>query len=383
MHPDQLARLVGFLESHPETAMVYADYVAIDDRGEPLADPTFRPDDRRPPTSPEIHLPRNPRQINVVRDNFIGPCFLYRNIVGRTIGDYDPSLGIEDYDYWMRVNHAFRIEHLGTDETLYQYRVHDRSLSGRAVELKIAERALQLMEYERSRQAFYRRRWSFILDEAMKTQLAGWVPTAAQVVAFGTGPRPETPVVPAAAKVLYLVDSASLEPLAAAERSPSSRVAAWFESINDAYERYDTAARCGAVGITDQWEVAERLDLLGVEAFVVGSRPSVLDLARIHANNRAFYAQTRSVSLRIRSLPQPVRPTEPSSVLIQVDDFDCGGMENMILLLAEGLRGRGMDISLLVLGRLGPAVEQARKAGLDVLTLPESHRDDAYQVAVA
>ncbi len=149
MHPDQLARLVGFLESHPEMAMVYADYVAIDDRGAPLADPTFRPDDRRPLTSPEIHLPRNPRQINVVRDNFIGPCFLYRNIVGRTIGDYDPGLGIEDYDYWMRVNHAFRIEHLGTDETLYQYRVHDRSLSGRAVELKIAERAGALMRTER------------------------------------------------------------------------------------------------------------------------------------------------------------------------------------------------------------------------------------------
>ena len=140
MHPEQLDRLVGYLSSHPETAMVYADYVAIDDRGEPLVNPSFRPHNRRPATSPEIHLSRNPREINVVEDNFIGPCFLYRSIVGRVICDYDPGVGIEDYDYWMRVNHAFRIEHLGTDETLYRYRVHERSLSGRAVELKIAER---------------------------------------------------------------------------------------------------------------------------------------------------------------------------------------------------------------------------------------------------
>jgi glycosyltransferase involved in cell wall biosynthesis len=376
MDPEQLFRQVEFLRTHPAKSMVYADYRAIDDRGKPLRDLSFRPQDRRPPESPEIHLPRDPRLINLEQDNFIGPCFLYRAVVGRTIGEYDPNLGLEDYDYWMRVNHAFDIAHLGTEEVLYSYRVHDRSLSGRAVDLKIAERALQLMEYERSRQEFYRRRWALILDEAMKTQLAGWVPASARVVAFGTGPRPEPP----AGKVLYLVDSASLEPVAAVERSPWSRVAAWFESVQDVYERYDTAARCDAVGITDQWEVAERLDLLGVDTFVVGSRPSVLDLARIHANNRAFYEQTRPESLRLRSLPQPVRRSEPSSVLIQVDDFDRGGMENMILLLAEGLRGRGMDMSLLVLGRLGPAAEHARNAGLRVLTLPESRRDDAYRV---
>lgn len=139
MHPDQLSRQVEFLRSHPESSLVYADYLAIDDRGEPLEDPSFRPQDRREPTSPEIHLPRNPWLINLEQDNFIGACFLYRAVVGRVIGEYDPNLGLEDYDYWMRVNHAFVMAHLGTDEMLYRYRVHDRSLSGRAAELKIAE----------------------------------------------------------------------------------------------------------------------------------------------------------------------------------------------------------------------------------------------------
>jgi glycosyltransferase involved in cell wall biosynthesis len=379
MHPEQLARLVDFLRDHREASMVYADYRAIDDRGEPLEDPSFRPQDRRHPRSPEIHLPRDPRLINIEQDNFIGPCFLYRAVVGRTIGEYAHNLGLEDYDYWMRVNHAFVIAHLGTDEVLYSYRVHDRSLSGRAAELKIAERAIMLMDHERRRQEFYRQPWTFIMDGAMRAQLAACLPASAHGLDFETARPCEAPEQRRTEKLLYLIDSANLENLAAESIPPSSRVAAWFESIEDAYARWSEAARCGAIAITDQWEVAERLDLLGIDAFVVGSRPSVPDLARIHANNRAFLDQTSPASSRSRSLPRPVRPAGSGHVLIQVDHFDRGGMENMIILLAGGLKRRGMDVTLVVLGRPGPAVEQARRAGIGVLTLPEERRDDAYR----
>ena len=379
MDPGQLSRQVEFLRNHPGVSMVYADYRAIDDRGGPLEDPSFRPQDRRNPHSPEIHLPRDPRLINVEQDNFIGPCFLYRAVVGRVVGEYDPNLGLEDYDYWMRVNHAFVIAHLGTGDTLYSYRVHDRSLSGRAAELKIAERALALMEYERKRQEFYAQPWTLIMDAAMRAQLAGCLASSTRVDDFETALLQPAQDDRVPEKVLYLIDSANLDSPAIRGRHPTSRVAAWFESIDDAYERGSEAARVGAVSITDQWEVAERLDLLGVEAFVVGSRASVLELARIHANNRSFYTKTRPESLRIRRLPRPVPSREPGHVLMQVDHFDRGGMENMIILLADGLRRRGLDVSLLVLGRPGPAAEQARRIGIRVLTLPEDRRDDAYR----
>ncbi len=42
MEPAQLERLVGFLQRRPDVAMVYANYEAIDDRGQPLHDPTWR-----------------------------------------------------------------------------------------------------------------------------------------------------------------------------------------------------------------------------------------------------------------------------------------------------------------------------------------------------
>jgi glycosyltransferase involved in cell wall biosynthesis len=379
MHPEQLTRLAAFLDAHPETAMVYADYVAIDDRGEPLADPSFRPHNRRQATSPEIHLSRDAREINVVRDNFIGPCFLYRSIVGRLIGDYDPGLGIEDYDYWMRVNHVFRIEHLGTDETLYRYRVHDRSLSGRAAELKIAERAAALMRTERARNRYYRQPWTVFVDSATESRLAGRARSPHRWLDFGTEAAPTAGGDVDRRKVLYLVESTSLERLAAAERPEHSVVAAWFDGIDEVYERRIAAARLDAVGFAGRREIAERLDLLGRKNLVVDSPGSLFDLAIHHANNRSFFERPRPEGQRHRTTPEPLVAQGARHVLIQVDDFQQGGLENVVIGLARGLAGRGLRVSMLVLGVCGPAVDQARRAGLPVATIAVDRRESAYR----
>lgn len=376
MHPDQLSRLVAFLKDHPEAAMVYADYVAIDDQGKPLADPTFRPEDRSPADSPEIHLPRNPRQINVVCDNFIGPCFLYRNIVGRLIGDYDPGLGIEDYDYWMRVNHAFRIEHLGTDETLYRYRVHDRSLSGRAAELRIAERVAALMRVERSRQRAQREPWTVRADAATTRRLAD-VPLGPHRWLDVDGD--DSPV-NEETKTLYLVEGARLDAMARADRPDHSVVAAWFDTVDEAYDARVSATDCRAVGVSGRREVAARLDLLGIGNLVVDRPASFYELAIQYADNRRFFEQMHPEPLRRRMLPTPVAQAAGARhVAFQVDDFTQGGLENVVLDLARGLKARGLRISLLVLGKAGPAVDRARTQGLEVVTLPTTRREASYR----
>ncbi len=380
MHPDQLSRLVAFLKDHPEAAMVYADYVAIDDRGEPLADPTFRPEDRSPSDSPEIHLPRNPRQINVVCDNFIGPCFLYRNIVGRLIGDYDPGLGIEDYDYWMRVNHAFRIEHLGTDETLYRYRVHDRSLSGRAAELRIAERVAALMRVERSRHRAQREPWTILADAATTRRLADVPPGSHRWIELdSTGSVDHSPTHDDA-RMLSLVEAARLNAMAGADRRKASIVAAWFDSIDAAYEARTGAASCRAVGFSGRRDVAARLDLLAIGNLVVDRPASFVELAIQYADNRRFFEQMHPEPVRRRKLPTPfAQEAGARHVALQVDDFTQGGLENVVLNLASGLKARGLRVSLLVLGRSGPAVDQARAQGLEVATLPTTRREASYR----
>ncbi len=356
MHPLQLERLVGCLQSRPEVGMVYADYRAIDASGEPLTDPTFRPDNRRTPSAPEIHLPRNPRAINAIPDNFIGPCFLYRGAVGRLVGEYDPGLGIEDYDYWMRINRASRIEHLGTDEVLYDYRVHPQSLSGRAAELRIAERANELLRTERARDRDHREPWSIRVDTAIHHRLAGldqsphrWLPLDAPF--------------DSSAKTLYLIDNSSLDII---NPQDPSIVVAWFDRLEEAYERRVAAAQSGAFALTSHRDLAERLDLLGIPNLVVDTPSMFLDRALRYADNRRSFERLRPPADRGRILPIPISYESNYHIVIQVDDFDRGGLENVVLCLAEGLRRRGRRVSMLVLGRPGPSVDRARAAGIPV-----------------
>ena len=180
-------------------------------------------------------------------------------------------------------------------------------------------------------------------------------------------------------KILYLITSASLDLVAESGPPASTIVGVWIDSIDEVYEHRVEAGHLGVVAFTDRTEVALRLELLGIATMVVDSPASLLGFALRYANNRAFYEQTRPESLRSRSLPQPFVSSPGKHVLIQVDDFVQGGLENVVLSLARGLKTRGMRVSLLVLRKLGPAAEEARETGLPVWTIPEQGREQAYE----
>jgi O-antigen biosynthesis protein len=375
MHPEQLARQVAFLRANPDTAMVYADYLAIDDRGAPLRDPSFRAPNRRTPDAPEIHLPRTTEILNTVNDNFIGPCFMYRGWVGRLLGEYDPEfLGVEDWDYWMRINDLFRIAHLGSDETLYQYRVHDNSISGRAVELRIAERALRLLEHERDRAAALGAPWTVRTDAALRARM-------------GDAPADGTPLLPWPGgdagddeKTLYLVDAGSLPGLSTRQ---GAAVAAWFDGPDAAYAHHVEAARLGCLGFARDAGTAARLEMLGIEAIVAALDGTLPVLALEHARHRRFQESVRRPGAA-RALPAPFRAADkPLHVLIQVDDFLYGGLENAALGVASGLDPARFRVTLLVLGRQGSAVERARALGVRVVTLPEPYHEGHYRRLLA
>jgi glycosyltransferase involved in cell wall biosynthesis len=164
MDKRQLEAQVEFLMNNPKVQMVYSNYDIIDDQGNPLLNSDYCSGYQKPFGSNHIHLPRNLSELNVVRNNYIGPCFMYRAWVGRLLGDYDPSMfTFEDYDYWMIINDLFRIEHLGKEDILYFNRVHGNSLTGRKEELRIVENTDKLMEFERMRREFYRKKFNIYL----------------------------------------------------------------------------------------------------------------------------------------------------------------------------------------------------------------------------
>lgn len=152
MLPTQLERLVAELAAHPEAGLVYSDYWAIDDNGQPLVDAHWRAHNRDPEIADLIRLPDQVTIENFHHsaDNFIGASFLYRRSVADIVGPYlDDAFGGEDYDFWLRMHLVTQFRHIA--EPLYKYRVHADTLTRRAEELGLLANIRELLEADRWR----------------------------------------------------------------------------------------------------------------------------------------------------------------------------------------------------------------------------------------
>jgi glycosyltransferase involved in cell wall biosynthesis len=171
MLPNQIEKLVEYLNKNPDKGMVYSDYQAIDDKGKPLNDPNFRPhnQDRKDPSI--IRLPDEVTELNFhdSGDNFIGASFMYRKEVAYVIGKYDTeTFGGEDYDYWLRIHNLFSIGHI--KDVLYRYRVHENTLNAKAKELRLFENIRKLLEKDKKRREFLKTTLEIVESESEKIE---------------------------------------------------------------------------------------------------------------------------------------------------------------------------------------------------------------------
>lgn len=150
MHPDFLARMVDFLTQHSSIALCYANMRLIDESGAPIHNNKWFP---KPNESEVVAFPPAELFMNAHGENLIGAAFMYRRIVKELIGGYDPNLyTVEDFDYWLRINDFFDLCHVDFDDAIYDYRIHNESLTSRAKELHINEVKNALMLLEKRRQ---------------------------------------------------------------------------------------------------------------------------------------------------------------------------------------------------------------------------------------
>ncbi|MHC4524518.1 MAG: glycosyltransferase [Planctomycetota bacterium] len=333
MGEKQLERFVEFLEANLGSDMVYSDYYAIDDNGDMLIAPEFRPHNRNASDTPEIHLPRDPSPINGYSDNFIGPSFMYRRSAMNIIGDYDPKLGVEDYDYWMRINALLKIEHLGTDELLYYYRVHDNSLNARAKELKIFDAVTELMNYEKQRSEFYGKQVDIVTSSefaSLHSNRFGDVNSIDLSVYDTTGLKSEKRILLLNAEDIYKAGSLA---------GQFDCICAWFteKDRNDIYKhQYTINSRVDACFCEDISTSFERLNII---------HPTVIDCERkvllnkviAFANNRLFYDKTHSREQCETAAPEVFKVSNRKRVLLQIDEYSHGGMEQVLIDLAATL----------------------------------------------
>ena len=365
MAPAMLQRLTAKLQAAPTLAMTYADYRVVDERGRVLQDPTWRRMNRPRPASGEVRLPRSAEALNVIQDNFIGPCFLYRGWVGRLLGEYAPQIGIEDYDYWMRMNALFPIHHLGSDELLYRYRVHDNTLSARAEDLRILKKVQDLMEYEKRRATYFQSRAVIAADEFGEKWLRAGGLSDAEIAplerAADGGANDVTLLVVGSATAAARADTL------AALKTPLGVIFA-PDAERDIARLGPLLRRPGCVALVSARQAAARVRLTAtcpvLDAAAAQARHGLVAFAK---NHHCFHQTWSAPELR-RLPPRPLRRPAWRRIVLQVDDFARGGLENVVLDLADSLRRAGFVVTFVVLRRPGAAARRAADMGFAVQT---------------
>ena len=379
MEPTMLQRLVEFLRKNPRAGMVYADYMAIDDAGAVLQDPLWRAHNRPDPANSVIRLPRSAENLNTVQDNFIGPCFMYRGWIGRAVGDYDPQLGIEDYDYWMRINAFFVVSHLDAEDVLYRYRVHGNSLSAQMHEYKIHEKATKLMAYEKERARFYRKSLPIYVDRAATDWLTGMcrIDRQCKTIVDAAG---KVDVARVTGRGVLMLSSetacANLEAICAL----NSPVAILFAANDRNFlHLWPLLNRPDCMALAPSPKVAQRIRQVASCPIVDAMAREALAAVLAFAVNHLFVEQTRRPEERQRIAPRQVIDPSGRTILLQVDSFVQGGMENVVIDLALSLQARGYAVMILCLGRAGDAADKARELGLRLEIYAEGLSAEAYR----
>ncbi|GAB4136309.1 MAG: hypothetical protein Fur0037_00710 [Planctomycetota bacterium] len=354
-----IATLVADLREHPDVGMVFADYELIDAEGRPVTGGEFRVHQRRAPGSAIVDADRDPRQLSAVQDNFVGGCFLYRGSAGRLLGRHDPRMGLEDYDYWLRMQRHYGIRHVETPEVLYRYRVHSDSLTARARDLRLWERGAHLLKVERRRAEWDRLALTWVLPSTDREWMEPMRREGDSVSLF-----------PARAeKGILLLDARSHGPIVCPDPC-----AVFLREPSHAYRYAAVLRQRHCLAFAADSEVAARAAIFTRQVVEGVPGPEAGKICRRFASERSWQARHRDPD----DFPAPECPgIEGLSVLFQCDRFTQGGLERVVLDLAAGLRALGARAGLLVLGPSGEALGEAASLGIEIVEPEPARRDYA------
>lgn len=164
MDANCIETLVSELTEFPDTDMVYANVRLIDEDGDYIEDNGWYPGKWH---TENVMLLRRITELNTKANNFIGAAFMYRNYVAKALEDYSMyKYGIEDYDYWMRVNENFQLRHICSDKPIYSYRFHSGSLTAQDKQLKITANRYRLMRLDSFRRNYMLKSLAWVIEEA-------------------------------------------------------------------------------------------------------------------------------------------------------------------------------------------------------------------------
>ena len=153
MPRNYIETMVEALQSDPSLGMVYGNMRLIDAKGKIYRRHGWY---EKPLASGNVILPNNAYELNTYANNTIGAAFMYRAEAGGILGEYSRyKHTLEDYDYWMRLNSLFKLRHIKSEEPVYFYRWHNKSLTAQDKKLGITKSRYKLMVLDDFRRDFY------------------------------------------------------------------------------------------------------------------------------------------------------------------------------------------------------------------------------------
>lgn len=163
MHPQMLEKFVENMKRYNHTGMLYGNLKLIDENGAPKTDFGWYAFDKEHPEY--ALLQKNTLELNTYPNNYVGAAFMYRAVVANVVEDYSAfKYGIEDYDYWMKINELFTLRHTSFDEPEYSYRLHSGSLTARDKELKITKNRYKQMLLDDFRRDYLLKQQMWIVE---------------------------------------------------------------------------------------------------------------------------------------------------------------------------------------------------------------------------
>lgn len=356
MLPDQLAELVIALQANPQVGLAYSDYQAIDDRGAPLEDPDWRRHNR-PDGSSMIRLPQEVtlQNFHVSGDNFLGASFMWRTDLQAVVGVYDEStFGGEDYDMWLRMHLVADFIHV--PKILYKYRVHDNTLNARAKELDLFKNIRLLLDVNRERReallgdagllpssgGFFRDTGQYGAKTRSSYDLLGYFELLGREADEGLlDERVRVVVVDAPLRVIDLRVLAKADILVV----PDDQTYFWLR----------------------QQQLPRHIRLLAGE---VSQVRTPLEHAVALASFDRILARRGHV-LAVKPHAQPIARIPESAILLLIQRWGVGGMEQVVIELAAGLVAKGARVGLaLVEGESDAHLRaSADRAGFEIVEL--------------
>lgn len=391
--PSFLQRMMDHLVEHTNTDLVYSDYFVMDDSGRPLQDETWRSHNREHGKNDwRITLPALPglqatKTFTEMGDNFLGPSFMYTETAGRSLGGYVTPMGVEDWDYWLRMILPFTLEHLGDHSAfLYKYRVHQNTLSAKAKDLRIGAAAEELMALQRKRTGTWERgstwfmttsvdiRRSLGIEVAARGRLMRQRDFAAAARAALTVKGPSILMTDAqgvfsGATQLNLVDTFETQ---LSSGGVCTVLAVDIVNEGSIAVQYDVARLLGMhpdrtlIAVLDADKKSDESTRHNTVARLRNLHPRVFDLSRT-SRHRAVAAIEAGCSNELHGYSttlqgDPVPPSLPwsklagrTTVAFFTDTFIIGGLENVMFDVARAMHRSNMEVVLVVCGKTGPA----------------------------